>query len=46
MARKKKYKGIVLREFRHLGVLYIPKEKFETTDKSWYNYLINTKNLK
>ena len=45
MARRKVYKGIVLKPFR-LKKLYLVGNEYKSTDKRMYNHLINTKRIK
>ena len=46
MARKKKFKGVVIRNFGFNGVKYVFGNVFETTNKEQYDHLINIKRIK
>ena len=46
MGRKKKYKGVAIREFGFDGKKYFYGDAFETTDKKAYDNLINIKRIK
>jgi hypothetical protein len=43
MARKKIYKGVVIKEFRLKGLVYKVNDVFTTNDEFTYNHFINTK---
>lgn len=44
--RKKKYKGVVIRNFSFDGLKYVYGNVFETTKKEQYDNLINIKRIK
>ena len=44
--RKKKYKGVVIRNFTFGNVKYVYGNVFETTNKEQYDNLINIKRIK
>jgi len=44
--RKKKFAGVVLREFKVDGTVFKVNDKYSTTDKTFYNLLLNTKRIK
>jgi len=46
MGRKKKYKGVVIRNFGYGSVKYVFGNVFETTCKETYDHLINIKRIK
>lgn len=46
MARKKKYKGVVIRNFGIDGVQFVTGNPYETTNKERYDHLINIKRIK
>lgn len=46
MARKKKYKGVAIRNFGFKGKRYLTNDSFETTSEKDYNNLINIKRIK
>ena len=46
MGRKKKYKGVANRDFGFRGVKYLKGNLFGTTNKEFYDHLINIKYIK